>query len=94
LARIKQRPAPSRNGFKPDLRSSLWHRPACPPARAAPRLRAKAGGDPLDLAALTEATFARARAAYGGQAQSTRVVKLLEDALGTDLRAPGFPERL
>lgn len=51
-------------------------------------------GVPLDLAALTEQTFVRAKAAYGGGAQSTQVVKLLEDALNTDLRAPGFPERL
>ena len=51
-------------------------------------------GVPLDLAALTAQTFIRARAAYGGAAQSTQVVKLLEDALGTDLRAPGFPARL
>src|SRR5262249_43756573 len=51
-------------------------------------------GVPLELAALVEATFSRAREAYGGSAQSTRVVKLLEDALGGDLRAPGFPARL
>jgi 3-hydroxyisobutyrate dehydrogenase len=51
-------------------------------------------GVPLDLAALTEQTFVKAKAAYGGQAQSTQVVKLLEDALGTDLRADGFPARL
>jgi 3-hydroxyisobutyrate dehydrogenase len=51
-------------------------------------------GVPLDLAALTQQTFLRARAIYGGAAQSTQVVKLLEDALGTDLRAEGFPARL
>jgi 3-hydroxyisobutyrate dehydrogenase len=51
-------------------------------------------GVPLELAGLTSDTFARGRAAYGGQAQSTQVVKLLEDALGTDLRAAGFPARL
>jgi len=51
-------------------------------------------GVPLDLAALTTQTFIRARAAFGGTAQSTMVVKLLEDALRTDLRAPGFPARL
>ena len=51
-------------------------------------------GVPLDLAALTEQTFVRARAAYGGKAWSTSVVKLLEDALRTDLRAPGFPAEL
>ena len=48
-------------------------------------------GVPLDLAGLTQQTFIRARAQYGGEAWSTQVVKLLEDALGTDLRAPGFP---
>jgi len=51
-------------------------------------------GVPLDLAGLTEQTFIRARAEYGGGAWSTQVVKLLEDALGTDLRAPGFPAQL
>jgi 3-hydroxyisobutyrate dehydrogenase len=51
-------------------------------------------GVPLALAELVAASFARAREAYGGSAQSTQVVKLLEDALGVDLRAPGFPARL
>lgn len=51
-------------------------------------------GVPLDLAALTEQTFLKGRAAYGGGAQSTQIVKLLEDVLGTDLRAEGFPARL
>ena len=51
-------------------------------------------GVPLEIAGLVEQTFIRARAQYGGPAWSTMVVKLLEDALGTDLRAPGFPERL
>ena len=36
----------------------------------------------------------RAREHYGGAAWSRLVVKLLEDALGVDLRAPGFPARL
>jgi len=49
---------------------------------------------PLDLATLTHQTFVKGKAAYGGDAQSTQIVKLLEDALGTDLRAPGFPARL
>jgi 3-hydroxyisobutyrate dehydrogenase len=49
---------------------------------------------PLDLASLTAQTFIRARAAYGGGAWSTQVVKLLEDQLNTDLRAPGFPAKL
>lgn len=51
-------------------------------------------GVPLDLAGLTEQTFIRARSQYGGGAWSSQVVKLLEDALGADLRAPGFPEVL
>ncbi len=49
---------------------------------------------PLDLASLTEQAFRRARGHYGGDAWSPKVVKLLEDALGTELRAPGFPETL
>ncbi len=51
-------------------------------------------GVPLELATLVQHTFARGREAYGGEAPSTMIVKLLEDALGIDLRAPGFPARL
>jgi 3-hydroxyisobutyrate dehydrogenase len=51
-------------------------------------------GVPLELAGLVEATFLRAREEYGGAAWSSQVVKLLEDALGDDLRAPGFPAQL
>ncbi len=51
-------------------------------------------GVPLDLAGLAAQTFIRGRAAYGGDAQSTAIVKLLEDALKTDLRAAGFPAKL
>lgn len=51
-------------------------------------------GVPLDLASMTNQTFMKGKAVYGGGAQSTQIAKLLEDALGTDLRAPGFPARL
>ncbi len=51
-------------------------------------------GVPLDLATLTEQTFVKGKETYGGGAQSTQIVKLLEDEVGTDLRAPGFPARL
>jgi 3-hydroxyisobutyrate dehydrogenase len=51
-------------------------------------------GVPLELAGLVEQIFVRGRSQYGGGAWSTQIVKLLEDALGTDLRAPGFPARL
>jgi len=51
-------------------------------------------GVPLQLAALVERIFEQARERYGGDAWSPLVVKLLEDALGTPLRAPGFPSRI
>lgn len=51
-------------------------------------------GVPLSLGKLTNEIFGDGKAAYGGSAQSTQIVKLLEDQLGTDLRAPGFPSRL
>ncbi len=51
-------------------------------------------GVPLDLASMTNQTYIAAKAAYGGEAQSPMIAKLLEDLLGTDLRAPGFPARL
>ena len=51
-------------------------------------------GVPLELASLVEQTFIRAREEYGGSAWSPMVVKLLEDAVGTELRAPGFPAQI
>lgn len=51
-------------------------------------------GVPLELARRTAEIFQQGRTTYGGAAQSTQIVKLLEDALGTDLRAPGFPAKL
>ncbi|MBN9243603.1 MAG: NAD(P)-dependent oxidoreductase [Mesorhizobium sp.] len=55
---------------------------------------AKDGGVPLDLAARVAAIFEQGKATYGGGAWSTMIVKLIEDAAGTDLRAPGFPATL
>ena len=49
---------------------------------------------PLELTGLVEATFERARNEYGERAWSTQVVKLLEDACATELRASGFPAEL
>lgn len=51
-------------------------------------------GVPLRLAGVMEQTFIEGRAKYGGNAWSSMIVKLLEDAVGTPLRAPGFPARL
>jgi 3-hydroxyisobutyrate dehydrogenase len=51
-------------------------------------------GVPLELASITNQTYVLAKAAYGGKAESPMIVKLLEDALKTDLRAPGFPAKL
>lgn len=49
---------------------------------------------PLDVAGTVEQLFVRGRARYGGRAEYALVAKLLEEACGTDLRAPGFPETL
>jgi 3-hydroxyisobutyrate dehydrogenase len=51
-------------------------------------------GVPLDLASLVQQTFRRARGHYGGDAWSPKVVKLLEETMGIELRADGFPARL
>ncbi|MDG4882160.1 NAD(P)-dependent oxidoreductase [Mesorhizobium sp. WSM4884] len=51
-------------------------------------------GVPLDLASRVNAIFEQGKEAYGGDAWSTRIVKLLEDAVGAELRAPGFPAKL
>jgi 3-hydroxyisobutyrate dehydrogenase-like beta-hydroxyacid dehydrogenase len=51
-------------------------------------------GVPLRLACVMEQTFIEGRAKYGGGAWSSMIVKLLEDSVGTPLRAPGFPARL
>jgi 3-hydroxyisobutyrate dehydrogenase len=51
-------------------------------------------GVPLELASATNQTYIAAKAAYGGEAQSPMIAKLLEDLLQTDLRADGFPARL
>jgi 3-hydroxyisobutyrate dehydrogenase len=51
-------------------------------------------GVPLDLASRVNAIFEQGKQEYGGGAWSTQIVKLLEDAVGADLRAPGFPAKL
>lgn len=55
---------------------------------------AHAGGVPLEVSGHVEQIFQRARAQYGGDAWSTQVVKLLEDSMGLDLRAGGFPSAM
>ena len=51
-------------------------------------------GVPLNLSNKVKQIFEEGHQRYGGEAQSTQIVKLLEDALGTDLRADGYPSRL
>ena len=51
-------------------------------------------GVPLNLLNKVKQIFEEGHQRYGGEAQSTEIVKLLEDALGTDLRADGYPSRL
>jgi len=49
---------------------------------------------PLDIAGTVEQLFIRGAARYGHDAEYAMVAKLLEEACGTDLRAPGFSETL
>lgn len=49
---------------------------------------------PVELASLVRQTYIRGKAQYGGDAESPMIVKLLEDACKTDLRADGFPAHL
>ena len=49
---------------------------------------------PLALGDLVAEIFGKARREYGGTAWSSQVVKLLEDEVGQNLRAAGFPEAL
>ena len=51
-------------------------------------------GVPLEVVEVVARQFDGAREVFGGSAWSPTVVKLLEDALGEELRAPGFPARL
>jgi 3-hydroxyisobutyrate dehydrogenase len=51
-------------------------------------------GVPLELASRAHARYVEARERYGGSAWSPTVVKLLEDELGVELRADGFPASL
>ena len=51
-------------------------------------------GVPLEIAERVERAFVQAHERYGGSAWSPMVVKLLEDAVGEALRAPGFPATL
>ena len=49
---------------------------------------------PLELSPLVLDIFRRGKEFYGSRAWSSGIVRLLEDACGVDLRAPGFPAEL
>jgi 3-hydroxyisobutyrate dehydrogenase-like beta-hydroxyacid dehydrogenase len=51
-------------------------------------------GVPLRMAEVMQQIFVEGRERFGGSAWSSMIVKLLEDAVQTPLRAPGFPARL
>lgn len=51
-------------------------------------------GVPLELASRVQRQFAEASERYGGSSWSPMVVRLLEDAVGEELRAEGFPATL
>ena len=53
---------------------------------------ARKHGVPLELGALIEQIFVRAKKKYGESANSTQAVKLLEDAMNVYLRAPGYED--
>ena len=53
---------------------------------------ARKHGVPLELGALVEQIFVRAKSQYGESANSTQAVKLLEDAMNIYLRAPGYED--
>jgi 3-hydroxyisobutyrate dehydrogenase len=49
---------------------------------------------PLELGSMTQQIFRRARGLYGSEAQSPEVVRMIEQACGLELRAPGYPTEL
>ena len=49
---------------------------------------------PLELSPLVLDIFRRGEELYGSRAWSSGIVRVLEDACGVDLRAPGFPPEL
>jgi 3-hydroxyisobutyrate dehydrogenase len=49
-------------------------------------------GVPLEIGALVEQIFVRAKVQYGDETNSTQAVKLLEDAMNVYLRAPGYSD--
>ncbi|MEO6623417.1 MAG: NAD-binding protein, partial [Burkholderiaceae bacterium] len=51
-------------------------------------------GVPLELGGMVQQIFKRARGLLGGNAQSPEVARLLEQACGLELRAPGYPAEL
>jgi len=51
-------------------------------------------GVPLELGGMTQQIFTRARGQLGGQAQSPEVARIIEQACGLELRAPGYPTEL
>lgn len=51
-------------------------------------------GVPLELGGMTQQIFRRARGLFGGNAQSPEVARMLEQACGLELRAPGYPAEL
>ncbi len=55
---------------------------------------ARSGEVPVQIAPLVRAIFQDGQDSYGDRAWSSMIVKRLEDACGTDLRAEGFPDEL
>ena len=54
----------------------------------------KKGNVPLEISPIVLNIFKEGQKKYGSRAWSSMVVKRLEDACNTNLRAPGFPAEL
>ena len=60
----------------------------------APEPVAERAGVPLDVAPVIREIFDDGQDRYGPRAWSSGIVRRLEEACGSDLRAPGFPEEI
>jgi 3-hydroxyisobutyrate dehydrogenase len=49
---------------------------------------------PLEISPLMIQIFKDGIARYGARAQSDDIIRRLEEATGTDIRAPGFPAEM
>ena len=51
-------------------------------------------GVPLKFTGLMDQMFIEAKEKYGANEWTPNVIKMMEENTGTELRAPGFPDRM